>query len=468
MTAKSRDTDERTMMLDTTGTKPTGPGRVSMVSRAHSPSSSRRNWKPFAFTKLEKVSKSHMHLLRGLEWMLPNVRSTGEVSESVRKRLETMLDEKVSLSAEAAHVVHPSNLRRYVGDPTFLAVLAPLPNKTRGLLEVELGLAHMAIDMLLGGSGDAVALRPLTDIEQGVMTYVLIETLKAFAPSLDPALPKLRLESVAQRFEEALAVVGEDEPLAVLQLKAVFGNHSGYVRIFIPETVLSMALPPSDAAVRRQRRSADAEAHIGRLSNVKVWGRFEIGQAEIASTDLAALSGGDVVLVDSLTARPDKGEGGTGWLKVGYGRTARMAVDLALENDRFTATVKEWVSGAPPNDIAPSDVADEDGEHHDGDRELGEGPEELTSPTADLRKASMDNAEGADVLNDIPLQIAVELGRVAMTAEEVVALKVGHVFDLNRSAGEPVDLSVNGKVVARGELVEVDGNLGVRILSLAG
>ena len=77
-------------------------------------------------------------------------------------------------------------------------------------------------------------------------------------------------------------------------------------------------------------------------------------------------------------------------------------------------------------------------------------------------------AGGADLMNDIPLQIAVELGRVSTTAEEVVSLKVGHVFDLNRVAGEPLDLSVNGKVVARGELVEIDGNLGIRILSLAG
>ena len=55
-----------------------------------------------------------------------------------------------------------------------------------------------------------------------------------------------------------------------------------------------------------------------------------------------------------------------------------------------------------------------------------------------------------------------------MSAEEVVGLKVGHVFDLNRVPGEPLDLSVNGKIVARGELVELEGNLGVRILSLAG
>ena len=75
--------------------------------------------------------------------------------------------------------------------------------------------------------------------------------------------------------------------------------------------------------------------------------------------------------------------------------------------------------------------------------------------------------EGADLLNDIPLQLAVELGRVAITAEGVVGLKIGHVIDLNRPAGEPLELSVNGKVVGRGELVEIDGNLGVRILNLS-
>ncbi len=76
--------------------------------------------------------------------------------------------------------------------------------------------------------------------------------------------------------------------------------------------------------------------------------------------------------------------------------------------------------------------------------------------------------EGAELLNDIPLQISVELGRVGVTAEEVVSLKVGQVIELSRVPGEPVDLSVNGKVVARGEVVEVEGHLGVRITSLAG
>jgi flagellar motor switch protein FliM len=73
-----------------------------------------------------------------------------------------------------------------------------------------------------------------------------------------------------------------------------------------------------------------------------------------------------------------------------------------------------------------------------------------------------------ELLNDIPLQVAVELARIPLTAEEVVSLKVGQVLDLNRVPGEPVELSVSGRVVARGELVEVEGHLGVRVLSLVG
>lgn len=78
------------------------------------------------------------------------------------------------------------------------------------------------------------------------------------------------------------------------------------------------------------------------------------------------------------------------------------------------------------------------------------------------------SADAAELLSDIPLQLTVEVGRLPVTAEEIVGLKAGHVFDLRRGAAEPVDLSVNGKIIAQGELVEVEGNLGVRILALVG
>jgi len=61
----------------------------------------------------------------------------------------------------------------------------------------------------------------------------------------------------------------------------------------------------------------------------------------------------------------------------------------------------------------------------------------------------------------------VELARVPITADEVMGLHTGQIIELGKGPGEPVELSVNGKVVARGELVEVEGQLGVRIASLS-
>jgi len=439
-----------------------------MLIKAPAFAKSGRAWRPFKFSNLEKVSKRHAQLVKNLEWMLPSVRSTGEVSSSVRKRLQEMLEEQVSLQAEYVHVVPMTQLQHYIGETTFLAVLAPQPNKTRGLLEVELGLAHHAIDMLLGGAGEAVALRPLTDIEEGVMTYVIIETLKALSPSLDPSLPKLRIEGIVRGFAEIQGLIPESENLAVVQLKAVFGGHSGYVRLVIPEEVLSTANPPADAAVRRARRAADAEAHLTRLRNVKTWVRAEIGNVEISATELSQLRERDVVLVDQLSCRPDQGQGGTAKLRVGYGRAGHLDAEIVAEGGHFQAKVTGISLGGPPPPGAGEESAE--GAPDEG-ASAAEDAEESTTPGSVRGRNDVEDAQGAggaDLMNDIPLQIAVELGRVSTTAEEVVALKVGHVFDLNRVAGEPLDLSVNGKVVARGELVEIDGNLGIRILSLAG
>ena len=116
------------------------PGRApehTMLIKAPTFSKSGRAWRPFTFNNLEKVSKRHALLIKNLEWMWPNVRATGEVSSSVQKRLEEMLEEQISMRVEYVHVVPMSQLQHYIGETTFLAVLTPQPNKTRGLLEVD-------------------------------------------------------------------------------------------------------------------------------------------------------------------------------------------------------------------------------------------------------------------------------------------------------------------------------------------
>src|SRR5687767_15509773 len=66
-------------------------------------------------------------------------------------------------------------------------------------------------------------------------------------------------------------------------------------------------------------------------------------------------------------------------------------------------------------------------------------------------------------LFDVPVELAVEIGRTHMTIRETLTLGPGTIVTLNRLAGEPVDLLVNGKPIARGEVVVLDEEFGLRV-----
>lgn len=84
----------------------------------------------------------------------------------------------------------------------------------------------------------------------------------------------------------------------------------------------------------------------------------------------------------------------------------------------------------------------------------------VSSPSS---KASHGNI---DMLLDIELDVCIELGRTELAIKRILELAPGAIIELDRMAGEPVDLMVNNKVVAKGEVVVVDENFGIRIVSL--
>lgn len=75
-------------------------------------------------------------------------------------------------------------------------------------------------------------------------------------------------------------------------------------------------------------------------------------------------------------------------------------------------------------------------------------------------------SDNIDRLLDVSLNISVELGRKQMQIKEILGLGPGKIIELDKLAGEPVDLLVNGKLLAKGEVVVVDENFGVRITDL--
>ncbi|MBI5852365.1 MAG: flagellar motor switch protein FliN [Planctomycetes bacterium] len=83
----------------------------------------------------------------------------------------------------------------------------------------------------------------------------------------------------------------------------------------------------------------------------------------------------------------------------------------------------------------------------------------------DERDATATRAE-IDRYLDVELEIAIEVGTTRTTLDQVLDLVPGTVLRLDKRAGDPVDLRVNGKLIARGEVVKVDDCYGIRITSI--
>ena len=74
--------------------------------------------------------------------------------------------------------------------------------------------------------------------------------------------------------------------------------------------------------------------------------------------------------------------------------------------------------------------------------------------------------ENIDLIMDVPLEVTVELGRTNKSIKEILDFSPGTIIELNKLAGEPVDVLVNGKFVAKGEVVVIEENFGIRITEI--
>jgi len=118
------------------------------------------------------------------------------------------------------------------------------------------------------------------------------------------------------------------------------------------------------------------------------------------------------------------------------------------------------VAAAPPPQPAMAQAA----------ATIQERPDVVAQPAA---FPSLGDGAGSSVpgdiglLMDVPLQVSVELGRTELRIRNVLELVPGSIIELDRLAGEPVDVLVNGKQIARGEVVVIDEEFGIRITDIA-
>ena len=93
-------------------------------------------------------------------------------------------------------------------------------------------------------------------------------------------------------------------------------------------------------------------------------------------------------------------------------------------------------------------------------------PEEVVVAVPMVGTPSAPVVRGLEMLHGVDMELTVELGRTRMAVRDLLALTPGDVLELDRAAGSPADLLVNGRLIARGEVVVVDENFGLRITQI--
>ena len=295
------------------------------------------------------------------------------------------------------------------------------------------------------------------------------------------------------------------------------------MRLYLPASLVESDFPatwPDDGPAKERLLFSYADRkELVRLLKAPVC--VEVGRLNLAMGDLEGLDAGDIVLVEStdahfgksdadtadddnasvlsgqVTCRIGEGAHGTilGSLKVGAEGRYEIAIDHIVPAGTPRAmgilfpdhgSNGEEVMVQESKRVSAGGIVDERGHAaslRDGARQRASSSSSVQSssslpsgPDPDERSQHSDNyeeddgapdASAAGLLDDVTVAMVVELGRVMVSAADIMGLRPGQVIELSRAPGEPVDLVVDGKRIGKGELVEIDGELGVRILSLS-
>lgn len=280
----------------------------------------------------------------------------------------------------------------------------------RALLEIEEGFAAALVDRLAGGAGEPSLAGAFGEAERAALGFLALTGLRAIRdfPLLEDALAT-RLISVAGGAGDALTAGGPREGLVAVDLDLRLGELAGQGRLLVPTRSalhLCALAGPTPGPIPPQ------------IASARLRGTLVAVGCDLLPGELDRMAPGDAALLGELTRLPDG---------AGLGGPARLELEGLhllgrLEGRCFTVASLE-------QSLAP-EVA-------------------MESPASGL-----------------PVHVEVQLARVRLPLGEFAALRPGFVLSLDMTLEDPVLLRVGDRPFARAELVDVEGELGARIIQL--
>ncbi|WP_165064740.1 FliM/FliN family flagellar motor switch protein [Paludisphaera rhizosphaerae] len=310
--------------------------------------------------------------------------------------------------------------------------------RTRLAIGVEVPIVHAVVDRLLGFDRPFEEARlQTTPVEWGVWTYLVVRSVEEIAAAgASPFHLGGRPEedafdvSIDRVGPSAFEIEGLGE-ITTIRWAVNVGGVAGTVRLWLPSSLSSYWID-SEPAPKPRRPITPAV-----VETASEW--RAVAGSSLMSRGLASLRVGGVLPLSGspLTGTPEAPEGDLWLTTAGVGANYRIAVRI----EPATSGRRVRVVGSLEHIPSPP-----------GDVEMSVEPPRAAVPVVDPL--------------DAPVTLTIELGRLTVPLSRLADLKAGEVLELNRHSREPVEISSNGRIVARGDLVLIGDELGVRVTSV--
>jgi flagellar motor switch protein FliM len=420
----------------------------------------------FRFSGIKRYTAAQVAVQESLAHYLSHRPFLSDFKTSLSAVLERYLKVPCNLGEVSVKPIGRKELTALLPDVACLLVIGAAPTESKFLVELDPSITSFAIDRLLGGAGDNGRIRrPLTEIEAGVLSFLILKLLSHFHTGWQTGQElALSLDRFAAHINDVRDIVDTEVGYTLVGARVAAGGRFGYARILVPDSLVSRRF----AAPLAQEASTELELDqlrnlLKRLGDIPVAARVEAASLELSSEEIASLEVGDIIILENHElARTAVGLEGFAFMKLGTGEHGGIRGRLISDGDHLRFQVADIMIQEKPLE---GTAMVQDGDDPDAIPADMEESRDLSEPVSE----SEDNlSQTQGLLRDVAAPVIVELGRIELNAIQVSRLRTGQILRLARGPNDPVDLVVNGKLFARGELIEVDGELGVRLLQVAG
>jgi len=351
--------------------------------------------------------------------------------------LSAQLRSKANVHVASVDQLSYEEFIRCIPTPTTLAIIIMNPLKGGALLEICPNLTSSIIDRICGGSGEVTRtpefLHELTDIEQSIMEKIIVcmlDNMRAAWTTVLDLNPGLGPIETNPQF---IQLVPPTESVVLVTIEANICDVEGMINFCIPYLTVE---PIMEKLSSRFWYGNYLNIMPPASSNLKLREEIPIRMtAEVLRRDYSVKEllnwKAETLILPLCPLSP-----GCCYLRLGDRRVWRC--QILPERKGFIKRIKIENYAEKPFGTEGNDMKMEEGST-------------LT----------------AEAVSNAKIQISVELGTTFKTVKEVYAMGEGTILELDKLAGEPVDIKANGVLFAQGEVVVIDENFGVRITEIA-